>query len=503
MIDNKENERIKALNQAKKLKKRFMGILKEKFVDMHSNLRRLRTNCETICDEYQGLVTQQMSYLPNQIMLFKRNQMGMFEEETEKIKYELENRYKKELNGLQEKNEQYENEMKRKYESQFEDWSRKSLELTRKMEDIQNNSKKLQGEIYSLLKEKDAYGKEIELLKTELEKALGMAQNIAKEKSDLQANQEGVINAYVNKIQDRAKKNEKKYLKTLKLLKKDVEALQEKNIKNLSEINEGVEALQERYESEIRSVNKNSNEKGNLLKEKLSDYESLIDTFKNKCNNYENIINSLEKNINDVNDEKDQMVVRYDNHIYVMTQNLEDITTTMRQEKDKHMKELIDKNMEIDTLKNKSNRLELDNKRKDEEIYTMRSERNKLNHQYEEAMLKFSLKNSQCEKEVQEQVQEKRKYEEEVENLQNLLTKKYHKINENKKINEVGTFNLDEKVKKLHDLEEELKVSLRTKTVVSPERGKISTPMIKHKSVLNKQYYSSLTAKKNMISNKK
>ena len=95
----------------------------------------------------------------------------------------------------------------------------------------------------------------------------------------------------------------------------------------------------------------------------------------------------------------------------------------------------------------------------------------------------------------------KKKYEEEVENLQNLLTKKYHKINQSKKMEEA--LNLDEKVKKLHDLEEELKVSLRMKTVVSPERGKVSTPMVRNKNDLNKQLYSNMTMKKNLGSIKK
>ena len=44
------------------------------------------------------------------------------------------------------------------------------MDLTKKMEEIQNGSKKLKSEIYSLIKEKKASNKEIELLKNELEK---------------------------------------------------------------------------------------------------------------------------------------------------------------------------------------------------------------------------------------------------------------------------------------------------------------------------------------------
>ena len=50
----------------------------------------------------------------------------------------------------------------------------------------------------------------------------------------------------------------------------------------------------------------------------------------------------------------------------------------------------------------------------------------------------------------------------------------YHKLNQSDR-NERRDINLDEKVRKLHDLKEELKTSMRTKTVVSPETTKNQT----------------------------
>jgi len=500
LILNKENEKQRAFSMIKQMKRKFLLIIKEKFSEIKAHMRRLKANSDAICEEYQGLIVQQFSYLPNQIANYKRNQMNSFEEQNERLRYELELRFQREFLAIQQKNESYESEMKRKYEGQFEEWNRKSMDLTRKMEEIQNGSKKLQGEIYSLIKEKEANIKEIELLKNELEKALVLNQQINKEKSDLINNQEKIIQEFVGKIQEKAKKNEKKYVKTLKVLKKNVETLQEKNIKNLTEINEGVEALQDKYDNEIRVLMRNSNEKLSVFKEKITNYEGLLSDYKGKCSYNENIIEEKERILNEISEEKEQMALRYENHIYIMNQNLEEISSSMRQEKEKFTKELMDKLMEIDGLKNKGNRLENDLKRKEEEIYTMRNDKNRLNNQYEEALIKYNMKNSQCIKEVQEQIQEKKKYEGEVENLQNLLTKKYHKINQNKR---EEALNLDEKVKKLHDLEEELKFSLRTKTVVSPERGKVSTPMIRNKNDFNKQYYSNLMMKKNLGSDKK
>ena len=182
-----------------------------------------------------------------------------------------------------------------------------------------------------------------------------------------------------------------------------------------------------------------------------------------------------------------------------MNQNLEEMTSQIRLDKEKFTREVGEKNNEIDGLKSKINRLEGEVKRKEEENYSIKNEKCKITHQYEEALIKYNLKNSQFEKENFEQVQEKRKYEEDIENLHNLLTKKYHKLNQSER-NERREINLDEKVRKFHDLEEELKTSMRTKTVVSPERVKISTPIIKNKNDLNKQYYSTLTMKKSMAS---
>ena len=234
-------------------------------------------------------------------------------------------------------------------------------------------------------------------------------QQINKEKSDILNNQERIIQEFVGKIQEKAKKNEKKYVKTLKLLKKDVETLQEKNIRNLTEINEGVEALQEKYDNEIRILSRNSNEKLSVLKEKITDYEALLSDYKGKFSYNENIIQEKERILNEISEEKEQMALRYENHIYLMNQNLEEISLSMRQEKEKYSKELMDKMMEIDGLKNKGNKLENEVKRKEEEIYTMRNEKNRLNNQYEETLIKYNMKNSQCEKEVHEQVQEKKK----------------------------------------------------------------------------------------------
>lgn len=498
ILSNKENEKNKVLNQMKTMKKKFMNILREKFGDLKGNMRRLKMNCETVIEEYQGLMNQQISYLPNQIFIYKRQQITLMEDEIEKLKCDMKMRFNRDISSLQEKKENSENEIKRKYESQFEDWNRKSMELTRKMEEIQNNSKKMQGELYSLLKEKETYVKEIELLKGELEKSMSFNQKISKDKAELQSHQDNIVNERVAEIQLKTAKKEKKYLKAMKSLKKEVEILQDRNIKYLNEINEGIETLKLRFEAESRAISKASNEKISNLKEKLSDYESLISDFRGKSSNYELIISDLERNINEVNEDKDQIISRYENHIFMMTRTLDELSSNLRQEKDKHMKELMDKNLEIDILKNKSNRLEGETKRKEEELYSIKSEKNKINHQYEEALIKYNLKNSQCEKEVFEQVQEKKKYEEEVESLQNLLTKKYHKINQIRKNDEGVSINLNEKVRKLHDLEEELKYSLRTKTVVSPERTKISTPLIRNKNATNKQYYSTLTTKKNL-----
>ena len=184
----------------------------------------------------------------------------------------------------------------------------------------------------------------------------------------------------------------------------------------------------------------------------------------------------------------------------MMNQNLEEMTSQIRLDKERFNREANEKNTEIEGLKSKVNRLEGEVKRKEEEIYAIKNDRTKISHQYEEALIKYNLKNSQFEKENMEQVQEKRKYEEDIENLHNLLTKKYHKLNQSERNNERRDVNLDEKVRKLHDLEEELKSSMRTKTVVSPERGKISTPLLKNKNDFNKPYYSTLTMKKSMAS---
>ena len=212
LINNKENEKNKAFAQIKQLKRRFFSIIREKFSDVRANMRRLKANCETIIEEYQGLIKQHLSQLPKEIHQFKRNQLILMEEHIEKLKNELESRYQRELSDIQEKNEGYEQELKKKFEGQFEEWNRKSMELTRKMEDIQNNSKKMQGEIYSLLKEKEAYCKEIELLKGELEKSLNMNQLVSKEKGELERNQDKIINEFREKIETKAKKNEKKLI---------------------------------------------------------------------------------------------------------------------------------------------------------------------------------------------------------------------------------------------------------------------------------------------------
>lgn len=494
---SKEEERNKLISQSKTLRRRVCLIIKEKFQDIRAVFRRFDTNTAAVIQEYQGLLLQLFAYLPEKVAIFQRNHGFFLEEQREKMREELESRLKSEAIALKSRAEAQESEIKSRYEAQFEEWSARSLELTRKMEEIQANSKKMQGELHALLREKEAARSEIELLRSELEKSQGLHHVLVKEKRELQENQDFLVEERAKLLRNQFEKQEKKRVKSLKKLQKDIVLLQERNLKNLSGINGEIQALQRKYEAETRDFSLKSQRNA----EKIAGLERLLDESRHKCQEYEAFVKELEENVAELQRESAETSTKYDNHIYLLTQNFEEIAKSAKQEKERLLKENSEKSSENEVFKAKVNKLDAENKRKDQEIYELLQQKQKIQQNFEETLVKFSLQNSHCEKEALEQAQEKRKFEDEVENLQNLLTKKYHKINEIRRQDEQKLGNLDEKVRKLHDLEQELKFSLRNRALMSPEKSKIakiSTPMVKNSSDLNRQYYSSLTMKKNL-----
>lgn len=494
-LRQKEEEKQRLVSQGKQLKRRFLFILKEKFQDVRSLLSRFSNNTETLILEYKTLTLQHLSYLPNHVQQFLRTHNMSNKEEREQLIEALQAKSKREIMSFQEQASKKENEIKQRYEAQFQEWSTKSLDLTHKMEEIQLAAKKTQGEISSLLREREVNLKELEFLKSELEKSILSRDQFAREKKELLDHQDEIIEERIKSAKTKFLKQEKGFTKSLRKIQSAIGKLQEQNIRNLKEINEGVHVLQNRYDSELKQLNKDMAEKSTKYTERMGSLERALQDFRGKCQDYEGLVKELEGNLGEIQNEKEELILKYDNHIYMLTQNFEDISKTLRQEKERLVKDGTEKGLEIDILKSRCGKLETENKRKDEEIYTLKNQKQKLGQQYEEVLIKERMRNSQCEKEVFEQVQEKKKYEEEVENLQNLLTKKYHKVNEIRRFeDQKSTVNLDEKVKKLHDLDQELKASMRMRTIQSPERGKISTPNLKNKPGFG---YSTVTMKKN------